>query len=159
MTWGFPVTVRLVAVVCRNFGRAFCARSECRWRPGMFRARSAARAAASAVAARASSDDDAVTWEDVTERIAWRQTAVNDSSSMAAGERFRAVQRAGGGRLAVQRCGGGRADQLGGGQPCFGDDQPQGPGPQHGPEVRQPAPVIVALSSPKVVSDALHLVG
>jgi len=56
------------------------------------------------------------------ERIAWRQTAVNDSSSAAAGERFRAVQRAGGGRLAVQRCGGGRADQLGVGQPCFGDD-------------------------------------
>ena len=27
-----------------------------------------------------------------------------------------------------------------------------------GPEVRFPAPVIVALSSPKVVSDALHLV-
>ena len=27
-----------------------------------------------------------------------------------------------------------------------------------GPEVRFPAPVIVALSSPNVVSDALHLV-
>ena len=27
MTWGFPVTVVLVAVACGNFGRAFCARS------------------------------------------------------------------------------------------------------------------------------------
>ena len=28
LTWGFPVTVCLVAVVCRNFGRAFWARCE-----------------------------------------------------------------------------------------------------------------------------------
>ena len=64
------MTVRLAAVVCRNFGRAFWARSECRCRPGTFRVRSAARAAASAAAASASSDDDAVTWEDVMDRIA-----------------------------------------------------------------------------------------
>ena len=28
VTWGFPVTVCLVAAVCRNFGRAFWARCE-----------------------------------------------------------------------------------------------------------------------------------
>ena len=67
------MTVSLVAVACRNFGRAFCARSECRCRPGMFRVCSAARAAASAAAARASSDEDDVTWVDVMERIAWRR--------------------------------------------------------------------------------------
>src|SRR5262249_3080356 len=81
VTCGFPVTVCLVAVACRNFGRAFCARCEWRWRPVMFRACRAARAAASAAAASPSSDDDAVTWEDVMERIAWCQTAVKDPSS------------------------------------------------------------------------------
>ena len=69
--WGFAVMVALVAVACGNFGRAFCARGECRWRPGMFRVCRAARAAASAAAASASSDDVAVTWVDVMERIAW----------------------------------------------------------------------------------------
>jgi hypothetical protein len=28
VTWGFPVTVVLVAEACGNFGRAFCARGE-----------------------------------------------------------------------------------------------------------------------------------
>src|SRR5713226_6309329 len=76
VTCGFPVTVFLVAVACRNFGRAFCARWEWRWRPGMFRVCSAARAALPAAAASASSDDDAVTWDDVMARTAWRQMAV-----------------------------------------------------------------------------------
>jgi hypothetical protein len=71
VTWGFPVTVCLVAEACANFGRAFCARRECRWRPGTLRMCRAARAAASAAAASASSDDEAVSWEDVMERIAW----------------------------------------------------------------------------------------
>jgi hypothetical protein len=38
--------------------------------------------------------------------------------------------------------------------PGFLDDQPRGAGPQDRPEVRLPAPVIVVLSSPNVVSDA-----
>ena len=70
MTCGFPVAVCLVAVACRNFGAAFCARLECRCRPGTFRVYRAARAAASPAAAIASRDDVAVSWEDVMERIA-----------------------------------------------------------------------------------------
>ena len=70
VTWGFPVTVRLVAEACANFGRAFWARRECRSRPGGVRGCSGARAAAPAAAAGAASDDDAVTWEDVMDLIA-----------------------------------------------------------------------------------------
>src|ERR1035437_4802725 len=70
VTCGFPVTVCLVAVACRNFGPAFWARSEWRCRPGTLRVCRAARAAASPAAAIASSDDVAVSWEDVMERIA-----------------------------------------------------------------------------------------
>src|SRR5260370_41820164 len=47
-----------------------------------------ARAAAPAAAVIASSDDDAVTWEDVMDRIAWRHVAVKDSSSAGTGARF-----------------------------------------------------------------------
>ena len=79
MSWGFPVTVVLVAVACGNFGQAFWARLEWRCRPGMLRVCRAARAAASAAAAIASSDDDAVTWAVVMERAEWRQMAVKDS--------------------------------------------------------------------------------
>ena len=71
MISGFPVTVCLVTRACANFGRAFCVRCECRCRPGMLRVCRAARAAASAAAASASRDAEAVTWEDVIERIAW----------------------------------------------------------------------------------------
>ena len=85
MTWGFPVMVCLVADACANFGRAFCARRERRCRPGTLRVCRAARAAASAAVANASSDDDAVTWEDVIERIAWWRAAVKDSSSAVTG--------------------------------------------------------------------------
>src|SRR6266498_3138634 len=70
VTWGFPVTVCLVAGVWGNFGRAFWARSECRSRPAAFRVCRAARAALSAAAARAASDDVPVTWDQVMERIA-----------------------------------------------------------------------------------------
>jgi hypothetical protein len=75
VTCGFPVTVCLVAVACRNFGPAFRARFEWRCLPGTFRVCRAARAAASPATAIASSDDVAVSWEDVMERIACRQTA------------------------------------------------------------------------------------
>ena len=71
VTWAFPVTVCLLAVVWRNFGRAFWARPEWRSRPGPFRTCSAARAAASAAAAIAAGEDDAVTWEEVMDRTAW----------------------------------------------------------------------------------------
>src|SRR5512140_726638 len=81
VTWGFPVTVVLVAVACGNVGRAFCARSECRCRPGRLRACRQARAAESAAAASASSVEVAVTWVDVMDRMAWCRPAVKDSSS------------------------------------------------------------------------------
>jgi hypothetical protein len=64
------VTVRLVAVVCGNFGRAFWARSEWRSRLGTFRVCRAACAAAPAAAVIAASEDDAVIWEEVMERTA-----------------------------------------------------------------------------------------
>ena len=70
MTSGFPVAVCLVAEACANIGRAFCARWECRWRPGTLRMCRAAREAASAAAVSASRDDEAVTWEDAMGRIA-----------------------------------------------------------------------------------------
>ena len=75
VTSGFPMTVCLVAEACANFGRAFCARCECRCRAGTLRTCMAARAAASAAAPIAASDDEAVTWEDAIERIAWRRAA------------------------------------------------------------------------------------
>ena len=75
------MTVVLVALACGNFGRAFCARSGCRCRPGVFRVCRAARAAASDAAESARSDEEAVTCEDVMDRMAWRTPAVNDSSS------------------------------------------------------------------------------
>ena len=79
------MTVVLVPVACGNFGRAFWARLECRCRPGTFRTCSAARAAPSAAAAIASSDEAAVTWVDSMERSMWRRAAVKDSSSAVTG--------------------------------------------------------------------------
>ena len=67
---GFPGDGGLVAVAWGNVGRAFCARSECLCRPGTFTVCRAARAAESAAAVSASSDDAAVTWEVVMDRIA-----------------------------------------------------------------------------------------
>jgi len=78
------MTVFLVAEARANFGRAFCARLEWRSRLGTFRVCSVARAAASAAAASAVSDDEAVTWAVVMDRIAWCRAAVKDSSSTAA---------------------------------------------------------------------------
>ena len=77
--------VGLITEGCGNFGRAFCARRECRCRPGTFRVCRTARAAQSAAAASASSDEDAVTWLDVMERIVWWRAAVKDSSSAVTG--------------------------------------------------------------------------
>ena len=160
VTWGFPVTVVLVAVACGNFGRAFCLRSECRWRPGTFRTRRMARAAEPAVAASASSDEVAVTWVDVMERITWWRAAVKDSSSAVTGaasflRRARAAAcspRSAAAALA-------RVSWVAVSQAQASWMTSRGePDRRTGPEVRFPAPVIVALSSPNVVSDALHLV-
>src|SRR6266700_3754229 len=160
VTCGFPVTVGLVAAACRNFGRAFCVRGEWRWRPGMFRMCSAAREAASAAAASASSDDDAVTWEDVIDRIVWRQTAVKDSSSAVTGAlSFRRRARAAAASLrravaALARTSWVAVSQAQASEMTSCVDAER----STGPEVRSPAPAMVALSSPKVVSDALHRV-
>ena len=161
LTWDLPVMVCLVAEVCGNFGRAFWARSLWRSRPGTFRVRSAALAAASAAAASAASDDDAVTWDDVMARIACWRAAVKDSSSAVTGAPS-ARRRARAAAASLRRAAAALARtswvaaQPG---PGFGDDQPRGACRRStGPLVRFPAPVIVVLSSPNVVSDALHRV-
>jgi len=160
VTSGFPVTVGLVAVACGNFGPAFCARLECRCRPGMFRVCSAARAAAPAAAASASSDDAAVTWVDVMERMACRQVAVKDSSSAVTGALFlRRRARAAAVSVRSEAAALARTSWVAVSQAQASWMTSRGdPDRSTGPEVRSPAPVMVALSSPKVVSDALHLV-
>src|SRR5216683_464914 len=157
-TWGFPGTVCFVAQVCANFGRAFWARGEWRWRPVTFRVCSAARAAASAAAAMASSDDDVVTWEEVMERIAWRQTAVKDSSSGVTGVScLRRRVRAAAASLCSAAAALARTSWVAASQAQASWMTRRGdPERSTGPEVRCPAPVIVVLSSPNVVSDALH---
>jgi hypothetical protein len=84
---GFPGDGCLGGAGVREFRRAFCARSECRCRPGRLRVCRHARTAESAVAAIASSDEAVVTWVDVIDRIAWRRPAVKDSSSAVTGVR------------------------------------------------------------------------
>ena len=71
-----------------------------------------------------------------------------------------APQGAGCGGLGAERGCLAGAHELGGGQPgpCFLDDQPRGAGAQDRAAGAVPAPVIVVLPSPNVVSDALHLV-
>jgi len=90
----------------------------------------------------------------------WRRAAVKDSSSAVTGTASRRPQRACGCRLAAQRGGFAGAHQLG-----WRWSQAQAswmtrrgePGAQDGGRrVRFPAPVIVVLSSPNVVSDALQ---
>ncbi len=121
---------------------------------------SAARAAASAAAPSASSDDDAVTCEDAMERIAWRQPAVKDSSSVVTGAlslRRRARAAAVWPRSAAAALA--RTSWVAVSQAHASWMTRRGdPDRSTGPDVRLPAPVIVALSSPNVVSDALHLV-
>ena len=140
-------------------GRAFCARSSGRCRPGRLRVCRHARAAASAAAASASSDEAAVTWVDVMDRIAWRRAAVKDSSSAVtfAGA---ASQGAGGGVPAMQRGGLAGADRawvaVSQAQASWMTSRGQ-PERRTGPDVRL-APAMVDLSSPKVVSAALHRV-
>src|SRR5260370_21218407 len=97
----------------------------------MFRVRRAARAAVSAAAAIASSDDVVVTWVDVMERIMW---------CLAGGEGFLvgghrggvfSPQRSGGGFPAAGRGRSAGADELAGGHP--------GPRPvDHQPPVPRP---------------------
>ena len=160
VTWGFPVTVFLVADVCANFGQAFCARLECRWRPGMFRVRGAARAAASAAAAIASGDDVAVTWVDVMERIMWCRQAVKDSSSAVTGAAsFLRSARAAASLPRSAAAALARTSWVAASQAQASEMTSRGdPDRRTGPDVRCPAPAMVVLSSPNVVSDALHLV-
>ena len=126
----------------------------------MLRVCRAARAAASAAAAIASSDEVAVTWVDVhgPDHV----VAGGGEGFLVGGDRGGVLpaQGAGGGFLAAERGGLAGADELGGGEPGPGllDDQAGQPERRTGPEVRFPAPVIVVLSSPNVVSDALHRV-
>ena len=93
------------------------------------------------------------------ERIMWRTTAVKDSSSAVTGGVFPA-QGAGLRGFAAERGGGAGAGHLGGGQPGPGFRMTRRGDPDRrtGPLVRFPAPAIVVLSSPNVVSDALHRV-
>jgi len=72
-----------------------------------------------------------------------------------------AAQGACGGLLAAQGGGLARADELGRGEPRPGFllDELREPERSTGPEVRFPAPVMVALFSPKVVSDAVRRFG
>ena len=151
------MTVVLVAVACGNFGRAFCARLECRCRPGTLRVCRAARAAASAAAAIASSDDDAVTWVDVMDRIVWRRTAVKDSSSVVTGAAsFRRRPRAAACSLRSAPAAEARTSWAAVSQAQASWMTSRGePDRRTGPLVRFPAPAIVALSSPNVVSAAL----
>jgi hypothetical protein len=69
-----------------------------------------------------------------------------------------AAEGAGGCGVAVQGGGCAGADQLGGGQPGQNSCMTRRGEPERstGPDVRSPAPAMVALSSPNVVSDALH---
>ncbi len=160
MTWGFPVTVVFVVLACGNFGRAFCARSECRCRLGMFRVCRQARAAASAAAASACSDEEAVTCEDVMDRMAWRTPAVNDSSSAVARAWFlRRSARAAACSLRSAAASLARTSWVAVSQAQASEMTSRGePDRRTGPEVRFPAPVITDLSSPNVVSAALHRV-
>src|SRR5438132_7829928 len=152
--------VVLVAVACGNFGRAFWARFECRCRPGTLRVCRAARAAASAAAAIASSDDDAVTWVDVMDRIMWRRTAVKDSSSAVTRTSF-LLRRARAAACSLRRAPAALARTswvaVSQAQASWITSRGQ-PERRTGPAVRFPAPAIVVLSSPNVVSDALHRV-
>jgi hypothetical protein len=119
-----------------------------------------ARAAASAAAASACSDDDAVTWVDVMDRIEWCRAAVKDSSSVVTRARLllrRARAAAAWPRSAAAALA--RTSWVAASQAQASWMTSRGrPDRRTGPEVRFPAPAIVALSSPNVVSAALYLV-
>src|SRR5260370_30523506 len=119
-----------------------------------------ARAAAPAAAVIASSDDDAVRWEDVMDRIAWRHVAVKDSSSAVTGARFlRRSARAAAASLFSAAAALARTSWVAVSQAQASEMTRRGdPDRSTGPEVRFPAPATVALSSPNVRSHPLHLV-
>jgi hypothetical protein len=81
VTWGFQVTVVLVAVACGNFRACFLGPPGVPLPTGEVEGMQACRAEASAAAASASSDEVAVAWVDVIGRIACCRQAVKDSSS------------------------------------------------------------------------------
>ena len=97
---------------------------------------------------------------DVMERIAWRQTAVKDSSSAVTGHgSWRRSARAAAASLRSAAAALARTSWVAVSQAQASWMTSRGdPDRSTGPEVRFPAPVMVALSSPNVVSDALHLV-
>ena len=94
------------------------------------------------------------------ERIAWRQAAVKDSSSAVTGARsFRRRARAAAASLRSAAAALARTSWVPVSQAQASWMTSRGdPDRSTGPLVRFPAPVIVALSSPNVVSDALHRV-
>ncbi len=126
-----------------------------------FKACSAARAAPSAAAVIASSDEVAVTWVDSMERSMWRRAAVKDSSSAVTGTAsWRRSARAAAASLRSAAASLARTSWVPVSQAQASWMTRRGePERRTGPEVRFPAPVIVALSSPNVVSDALHAPG
>ena len=114
-----------------------------------------ARAAESAVALSASSDDVAVTWVDVMERIMWWRAAVKDSSSAVTGAlSLRRRARAAACPLRSAAASPARVSWVAVSQAQASWMTSRGlPDRRTGPLVRFPAPAIVALSSPKVVSE------
>ena len=101
-----------------------------------------------------------MTWVDSMERSMWRRAAVKDSSSaVTATASRRRSARAAAASLRSAAAWLARTSWVAVSQAqASSDDQAGGAGAQTGPQVRFPAPVIVVLSSPNVVSDALHLV-
>src|ERR1022692_3168969 len=153
--FGMPAVVFLVATLWSNFGRLFWVRGACRPRPGTIRVCSTDRAVASASAASSGSDVVAVTLLWIMDRTAVCQLALNDTASVlsGAGSRRGARPAAAGpfsdpAELARISC-----------VPVIQAQNslitPRGvPARSTGPAVRSPAPRMVVLSSPKVVSEA-----
>ena len=109
----------------------------------------------------AASEDVAVTWVVSMERTAWCQAAVKDSSSAVTGcVSVRRRARAAASSLRSVAASLARTSWVAASQAQASCRTSRGqPERRTGPEVRFPAPVMVALSSPNVVSDALHRVG
>src|ERR1019366_7458961 len=150
-------TVFLVTAVCGKPGRAFCARRECRCRPVLTSVCSVARLVSSASAARAARDVPAVTLDWAIEPTAWCRAAVKDTWSVVTGPlpARRRSPRAAAASVARDAAALARTSWVAvthaqnSWMTSRGD-----PGRSTGPEVRSPAPVMVVLSSPNVVSDA-----
>src|SRR5260370_8353157 len=113
-----------------------------------------ARAAAPAAAVIASSDDDAVRWEDVMDRIAWRHVAVKDSSSAVTGARFlRRSARAAAASLFSAAAALARTSWVAGRQAQASEMTRRGdPDPSTRPALRFPPPRAVPLPSPHLLS-------